>query len=183
MGDDNKRAGFIERTGEAARDWFDGAAGARPSGTGAAAATGDVADTRTDGHYGAQGHASGPRSDGYVRVGGNMAAGSSAPAAYRDDPHYHETRDRHLASFDRDYDDYRREHAATPTNDYAGGDFGAWHRQRLTSHAVPTHVREHGQVASGEVVDPSSRALSEAPNTGDNGPHVLDRSFAGTYDN
>lgn len=93
--------------------------------------------------------------------GGETRVGSgSTMARYEGDPHYAAARARHLEEFDRDYHAYRQEHGTPGTSD---NDFGAWRPRRS---AEPD----------------TSRALGESPAQGSDGPHILDRSFSGTYD-
>lgn len=163
MGND----GFIDKAGEVAREIF-GKDEQRSAGESVAGQPRRKAadypmggDPAVASHYGAQGGQE-------VRVGGEVA---SDRGRYDDDPHYQQTRASHLGAFDRDYDAYRREHASADGAADAGAnagksrpDFAAWRQKR-----------------SGEQ-DANSLALGESPSQGSDGPHILDRSFSGTYD-
>lgn len=92
---------------------------------------------------------------GETRVGG-----ASTMARYEGDPHYAAARARALEEFDRDYHAYRQERVSPGCDD---NDFGAWRMRR-------------------QGTSDNSRALGENPAQGSDGPHILDRSFSGTYD-
>jgi len=177
--------------------------------------------------------------DGGIRSGGpgfGGGGGSRGPAREfeitRHDRQYAAWRDRQLAEFDRDYDDYVRENQSR-----FDSEFGAWRERRgaqrqaigrVTEHMEVTgadggHVGTVDKVAGDRIIlarsDPDSggvhhsipcgwigrvddkvvldidaeearsrwrdetrsRALFEREHRGASGPHVLNRSFAGTY--
>lgn len=188
---------------------------------------GDTVEPGATSHYGAQ-------SAGEMRISGS----DGDRGRYDDDPHYKETRASHLGEFDRDYDEYRREHGS------ADRDFGTWRTMRQGQRGALSQIREHMEVVGkdgehvgtvdkvrgdeivltksdaaaggvhhsipvswiqgvGEKVmlnrhgddarkawseegsvgtQPTTRALGEREDQGSDGPHILDRSFAGTYD-
>lgn len=230
--------GFIDKAGDAARKVF-GNDEQRLTGASSAEQPRKVADYPMGGddavpagagsHYGVQGGQE-------VRVGGGV---SSDRGRYDDDPHYQDARASHLGAFDRDYDEYRREHGSAPA-----GDFGTWRTMRTGQREALAGVREHMEVVGndgahvgtvdkvrGEQIiltksdtaaggvhhvipvswiqgvgeklmlnihgddarrkwseaqtsgqEPSSLALGESPAQGSDGPHILDRSFSGTYE-
>jgi hypothetical protein len=140
------------------------------------------------------------------------------------DPHYRTWRDRQLAAFDSDYDDYRRENQSR-----FDSDFGGWRRQRDVQRGHIANIQEHAEVESSDgqhvgTVDkvrseriiltksdpeaggqhhwiPTSWVANvehnkvrltrthedaqkhwhEAKEEDGSGPHILGRSFAGTY--
>ena len=152
--------------------------------------------------------------------------------ARRHDPHYSEWRERRVAEFDRDYDEYARENQSRFDRE-----FGAWRERRGAQREALGRVREHMEVTGSDgahvgTVDCTrgeriiltksdegsggihhaipcawiaevgdkvvleidaeearrrwqtenrSRALFEREDLGRRGPHVLNRSFAGTY--
>ena len=241
--------GFMDKAGEAANKLFGGQDQRSKDGTYEDATTrgpqdypmgdgpmtdmtgGDAVAPSAGSHYGA--------STGMeTRIGGAVAGDRSQ---YDDDPHYQETRSAHLGAFDRDYDDYRREHASA---DHRQSDFSTWRTARQGQRDALAMVREHMEVVGDDGVhvgtvdkvrgdeiiltrsDPaaggvhhaipvswiqgvgeklmlnrhgddargawsearssseeaSSRALGETAQQGSDGPHILDRSFSGTYD-
>lgn len=155
--------GFIDKAGDAARKIF-GIDEGRETGAVQTEQPRRVAtdypmggDPEALSHYGAQGGQE-------VRVGGQMEGGqvTGDRGRYDDDPHYQETRASHLGAFDRDYHDYRREHASADAA--SRPEFAKWRSGRA------------GQP------DANSLALGEKASQGSDGPHILDRSFSGTYD-
>lgn len=148
------------------------------------------------------------------------------------DPHYSQWRQRQIEALDRDYDEYRREHASRFHEE-----FGAWREQRGRQRQSLGRVTEHMDVVGSDdqhvgtvdcvkgdriiltKSDPSagghhhsvpcawidkveekvmlnrtseqamqawrdeetSRALFERDHDGSGGPHILERSFSGTY--
>ena len=59
----------------------------------------------------------------------------------RHDPHYSEWRQRQIDAFDRDYDDYVREHQSRFDRE-----FGAWREERGRQRDAAARVREHMEV-------------------------------------
>jgi hypothetical protein len=140
------------------------------------------------------------------------------------DPHYRAWRDRQIDSFDRDYDDYRRENQSRFDND-----FSSWRRRRDVQRGHIANIREHAEVesADGQHVgtvdkvhgdriiltkgdqeaggrhhwipcswvanvehdkirltrshDEAQKHWHDAGSEHQSGPHILGRSFAGTY--
>lgn len=108
-------------------------------------------------HYGAQG-------DGQA---GGAAGGTRSDRQQHPDPQYHAWRESQVDAMDRDYDAFRARHTGDPAQA-----FGAWRKTRGESAPPPG--------GSGE--DERSLALGERPDQGSDGPHILDRSFSGTYE-
>ena len=61
------------------------------------------------------------------------------------DPHYSEWRDRQIASFDRDYDEYRRENQSR-----FDSEFGAWRDKRGQQRQALDRVNEHMEVVGSD---------------------------------
>ncbi len=61
------------------------------------------------------------------------------------DPHYSEWRDRQIASFDRDYDEYRRENQSR-----FDSEFGAWRDRRGRQREALDRVTEHMEVVGSD---------------------------------
>ena len=61
------------------------------------------------------------------------------------DPHYHSWRERQIGEFDRDYDEYRREHQQKFESDFAG-----WREQRQAKRQLLGQVREQMEVVGSD---------------------------------
>ena len=152
--------------------------------------------------------------------------------SYDHDPHYSDWRRRQIDALDRDYDEYRREHASRFEQE-----FGSWRERRGQQRQSLSRVTEHMEVVGSDgqhigavdkvkgdrIVltksDPSAgghhhsvpcswvesvddkvtlnksaeqamqawrdeetnRAMFERQDSGSDGPHILERSFSGTY--
>ncbi len=148
--------GFIDKAGDAARKLFGDDPNAGKSY--ASEAPRKVVDYPKGDDVVEPGAASHYGAAGETRIGGDLTSGDVAGdrARYDDDPHYQETRAAYMGAFDQDYHEYRREHATATS-----GDFATWRKKREAANSL---------------------ALGESPAQGSDGPHILDRSFSGTYD-
>lgn len=241
---------FFHRAGDEIRSWFgdDEAERRRRQDDRLDSAYGGDRDSRSD-RYGREDRSRGrdndPRRPDYAAGGGGFAAGLGfgGPTGYRgdhgrsderrsdrgNDRHddgYRGWRERQLAEYDRDYDEYRRENQSRFDQE-----FGQWREKRSRQRLAVGTVKEHQEVvgSDGEHVGkvdyirgdriilakndadsggrhhsiPSSwvddvgdqvklnKTADEARNAWrdvrssdedeSDGPHVLDRSFSGTY--
>lgn len=83
--------------------------------------------------------------DAYRGSLGGRPGNDSGHRAPSHDDHYRSWRDRQVEALDRDYDEYRREHASRFEND-----FGSWRRNRETQRNALNEVREHQDVVGSD---------------------------------
>jgi hypothetical protein len=131
---------------------------------------------------------------------GRYGGGAAAPY----DRNYSEWRSRQIESLDRDYEEYRREHQSRFDQEFAG-----WREKRQGQRRSMQRVEEHMEVVGsdglhvgtvdcvkgdGIVLNKSAEEAQREWRDADNGragferedqesegPHVLNRSFSGTY--
>jgi hypothetical protein len=82
---------------------------------------------------------------GRSRTVGYLSTPSQGFGGDARDPHYAEWRDRQIASFDRDYDEYRRENQSR-----FDSEFGAWRDKRGQQRAALDRVNEHMEVVGAD---------------------------------
>lgn len=110
-------------------------------------------DTGSGGGYGYRASGWGGSGADYGGYGTGGGAGFSPYSGgtyrensnYRYDPHYHEWRNREIATLDRDYDEYRREHQSRFEHD-----FGSWRDKRQGQRQSLNSVREHQEVVGSD---------------------------------
>jgi hypothetical protein len=95
------------------------------------------------------------RTDGGYRTGGDRdwrdseyrsLYGNSGRTDRQDDPHgYHSWRDQQISSFDRDYDEYRRENHSR-----FASEFSAWRENRQSQRTSLRQAKEHQEVVGSD---------------------------------
>jgi hypothetical protein len=161
--DDDRRSagdqdrGFFDRAGDEVRSWFgdDEAERRRRDDTRNDELHRSYGDDRYTRDYGYNDRANAGGRD-YARGASSYAAGDASGWNNYDrnadrnrradhDPHYRSWRDRQVEAFDRDYDDYRREHQSKFDDE-----FHSWRQGRQGQRALLTKVKEHQDVVGSD---------------------------------